>query len=83
MTDAEVRRRVEELESLLEHVDGTPAHAIEALLALYGEALRRILDVVATVPHCADALRRDELVSHLLVLHDLDAAASETFVSLL
>ncbi len=85
MTDGEVRAHVTELESLLEAVDGGSVRAIEALLTLYGEALRRVLDIAERAPDGAAELRRDELLAHLIVLHDLDpaAAGAETFVSLL
>ena len=84
MDDEQVRARVAELESLLESVDDTSARAIAGLLELYGEALRRIVAAVREAPEIAAALNADELVSHLLLLHELDAGAREpTFISLL
>jgi hypothetical protein len=38
---------------------------------LYGEALRRIIEDVRAHPDITEALTRDELVSHVLILHDL------------
>jgi Fe-S cluster biogenesis protein NfuA len=62
------RALIERIEGLLEGVEDDP-RAVEvasALLDLYGEGLRRI---VARAP--AADLADDELVSHLLLLHDL------------
>jgi Fe-S cluster biogenesis protein NfuA len=64
--DREARERVARLERLIEQVEGDPraTAAIEELVALYGEALRRLVVIGA------DPLE-DELVSHLLLVHDL------------
>ena len=84
MTDEDVRDRVTELEALLEHVEPGSARAIEALLTLYGEALRRVVAIAERAPDVGDELRRDELLSHLLVLHELDdAGMPEKFVSMI
>ncbi len=58
--------RIAQVERLLEEVDETGTELVRALLDMYGEGLRRILDH-ADVRALAD----DELVSHLLLLHDL------------
>jgi Fe-S cluster biogenesis protein NfuA/nitrite reductase/ring-hydroxylating ferredoxin subunit len=58
--------RVERVERLLDEVDDTGVELAEALLDLYGEGLRRILERVDV-----GALAEDELISHLLLLHDL------------
>ncbi|MGH2761741.1 MAG: NifU family protein [Thermoleophilaceae bacterium] len=58
--------RVAQVERLLEEVDETGTELAQALLDMYGEGLRRILERVD-----ASALAEDELVSHLLLLHDL------------
>jgi Fe-S cluster biogenesis protein NfuA/nitrite reductase/ring-hydroxylating ferredoxin subunit len=58
--------RIAHVERLLEEVDETGTELVQALLDMYGEGLRRILEH-ADVRALAD----DELVSHLLLLHDL------------
>jgi Fe-S cluster biogenesis protein NfuA/nitrite reductase/ring-hydroxylating ferredoxin subunit len=58
--------RIAQVERLLEEVDETGTELVHALLDMYGEGLRRILEH-ADVRSLAD----DELVSHLLLLHDL------------
>jgi Fe-S cluster biogenesis protein NfuA/nitrite reductase/ring-hydroxylating ferredoxin subunit len=70
------------MERLLEEVDGLPDPAarqvatdlVTALLELYGEGLRRVVEVVADADgdgELAAALASDELVAHLLLLHGL------------
>ena len=68
MKDAEVRAEVERVERLIAEVESDPAslQAVRALVNLYGEALRRIV-ASGGVDGAAD----DELVSHLLLIHDL------------
>ena len=73
--------RVARVESLLEEVDALadPAAAevagtlVQALLDLYGEALGRVMHAVgaADADVVRDVLLEDELVSHLLFLHDV------------
>jgi Fe-S cluster biogenesis protein NfuA/nitrite reductase/ring-hydroxylating ferredoxin subunit len=58
--------RVARVERLLGEVDETGEELARALLDVYGEGLRRILEHADT-----RALVDDDLVSHLLVLHDL------------
>jgi Fe-S cluster biogenesis protein NfuA/nitrite reductase/ring-hydroxylating ferredoxin subunit len=60
---------VERVEALLAEVEGDPKaqELVLALVELYGEGLARI---VATVPD-PHALAEDDLVAHLLLLHDL------------
>jgi Fe-S cluster biogenesis protein NfuA len=62
------RELVGRMEALLERVEDVPeaVEVAQALLDLYGEGLRRI---VARVD--GSELADDELVSHLLLLHDL------------
>ena len=80
MDDREIRERVGRIEGLLAEIESledparaTALQAVEALLDLYGEGLARIVDRVATLDRgeLAAAFAEDELVSHLLVLHDL------------
>ena len=58
--------RIAQVERLLEEVDETGEELVQALLDMYGEGLRRIVERVD-----ARGLAEDELVSHLLLLHDL------------
>jgi hypothetical protein len=55
---------VQRVEAALDAVESDPAAiaAVQAVMDLYGEGLRRML---------AGAREEDELVAHLLVLHDL------------
>jgi len=57
---------VARVEALLEEVDESGEELVQALLEMYGEGLRRIVERVD-----ARELTEDELVSHLLLLHDL------------
>jgi Fe-S cluster biogenesis protein NfuA/nitrite reductase/ring-hydroxylating ferredoxin subunit len=68
-----------EIESLDEPARTTALETVQALLDLYGEGLTRIVDHVADVDDgkLAAAFVEDELVSHLLLLHDLHPASVE------
>jgi Fe-S cluster biogenesis protein NfuA/nitrite reductase/ring-hydroxylating ferredoxin subunit len=81
MEDTRARELIADVEELLERAEALPDPAArdvavgvaQGLLELYGEGLDRIVGAVAerddgTVAH---ALADDELVSHLLLLHDL------------
>jgi Fe-S cluster biogenesis protein NfuA len=72
--DTAVRERIGRVENLLEQIEEDPraAAAVEAVVALYGEALARLLAG-------ADPTE-DELVSHLLLVHDLHPVDLETRV---
>jgi Fe-S cluster biogenesis protein NfuA len=74
MDDREARELVARIERLLEEIDGdTKATAVvQALVELYGEALSRMLAG-------ADPIA-DELLSHLLLVHDLHPVDVETRV---
>jgi Fe-S cluster biogenesis protein NfuA/nitrite reductase/ring-hydroxylating ferredoxin subunit len=79
--DAVARERIGRLEALLAELEELPdpaareraTAAIQALLDLYGEGLGRIVEHVAARDDgtLAEAFADDELVSHLLLLHDL------------
>lgn len=81
MDDSQARERVGRVETLLEELEALPDPAareramevVEALLDLYGEGLSRIVEQIAARDdgELARALSGDELVSHLLLLHDL------------
>jgi Fe-S cluster biogenesis protein NfuA/nitrite reductase/ring-hydroxylating ferredoxin subunit len=58
--------RVARVERLLEEVDDRGVELVQALLDMYGEGLSRILERVD-----GRELAEDELISHLLLLHDL------------
>jgi Fe-S cluster biogenesis protein NfuA len=68
-TDVEARERVARLDGLLGALDPGATDAVAALVEVYGEALGR---VVAALPaERVRTLAGDELVGHLLLLHDL------------
>lgn len=80
------------LEDLLGRLEQTPGptaetglDAVAALSELYGEALARMLEMVAGTetgqPLTVTALASDELVGHLLVLHGLHPAPVEQRVA--
>ncbi len=81
MAAVETQDRVARVEGLLDRVDALadPAAAevtselVQALLDLYGEALGRVMHAVgaAEADVVRDVLLEDELVSHLLFLHDV------------
>ena len=66
MEDSEVRERVARVEELLEGLDERGLAAVAAVVELYGEALRRIVG--------GASLTKDELLTHLLLLHGLHPA---------
>jgi Fe-S cluster biogenesis protein NfuA len=74
----DARELVGRADALLERLedDSDALEAVRAIVELYGEGLRRIVDRVAA----GDALERDELVSHLLLVHDLHPVDVETRV---
>lgn len=76
LADAEVRERVTRLDDLLEQLERVPGPmtdvamaAIEALTEVYGTALARVVAAVdeGTLRRLVD----DEVVGHLLLLHEL------------
>jgi len=74
LTHEEAAERVRRIDELIDRVgelpDPEPAlELVRALLDLYGEALERIL--AAGGDELAARLADDDLVSHLLLLHDL------------
>lgn len=74
MNNAEARELVARVEGILERVDGdeTATAAVQALAELYGEALARLVAGADPV--------EDELLSHLLLVHDLHPVDVETRV---
>jgi Fe-S cluster biogenesis protein NfuA len=79
MDDAAVRERVGRVEELLAAIEGNAAavEAVSAIVELYGEALRRVVEAGGV----ADGLESDELVSHLLLVHDLHPVSVEARVA--
>ncbi len=90
--DNEVRERVARVEALLGEVESLAdptarARAVEtvqALLDLYGEGLARVMACASRAGRAGSALTRsladDDLVAHLLLLHDLHPDDLETRV---
>jgi Fe-S cluster biogenesis protein NfuA len=78
LDDQEVMGRIERLDGLLEQLERTPGataasalEAVELLAGIYGEALSRVMGRVASAPGLTEQLTADELLWHLLVLHEL------------
>ena len=74
LADAAVRERLEDLDAALGDLEQSPdagpvLDTFAVLLEVYGEALARVLDHAD--PSTRKALMADELVGHLLDLHDL------------
>jgi Fe-S cluster biogenesis protein NfuA/nitrite reductase/ring-hydroxylating ferredoxin subunit len=92
LDDQEARDRVARLEDLLGDLEGVADPAVrergtelvQAVVELYGAGLERIVSLLAErddAPALADALARDELISHLLLLHDLHPVPLEARVT--
>lgn len=78
LRDNEIGEALARLNDLLEEVEQTPGpagalalDAVSALARIYGEALARAIGHVAGTPAVREAFLNDELLGHLLVLHDL------------
>jgi Fe-S cluster biogenesis protein NfuA/nitrite reductase/ring-hydroxylating ferredoxin subunit len=89
--DHEAAEQVAVVERLLGELDAIPdararataTELVQALLVLYGEGLRRIVDAVADPDRdgeLASALAGDELVGHLLLVHGLHPVPVEARV---
>jgi Fe-S cluster biogenesis protein NfuA len=66
--DQTARDLVGRVEGLLDEADDRTLETVTAIVALYGEGLARMM---AAANGASDAFAADELVSHLLLLHDL------------
>jgi Fe-S cluster biogenesis protein NfuA/nitrite reductase/ring-hydroxylating ferredoxin subunit len=91
LQDAEARDRVAKLEALLEDLESLEdpvardkaTAVVHALVELYGAGLERIVSEIAERDaggELAGAMAGDELVSHLLLLHDLHPVPLEARV---
>lgn len=76
LDDQAVGLRLARTDELLERVEGVPGptseaaiEAVQTLTEIYGEALARLLDLAGR--ESAGRIAEDELLAHLLVLHDL------------
>lgn len=78
-TDEEARERVARLEEQLEALPEPSLAAVAGVVEIYGEALGRI--VGALPGETVAALAGDELVGHMLMIHDLSPQSLEARVS--
>jgi len=81
--DQDALERVGRIEALLEELEGLPepsrslaTDTVGALVELYGEGLRRVVERVAA----DEDVVGDELISHLLLVHDIHPVDVETRV---
>lgn len=94
LEDRDLTQRASEIEALLGDIEAFPDPAmrdkaletVQNLLVLYGEGLARMLAIVQTEgvtparEHMLDAFAEDDLIAHLLMLHDLHPVDVETRV---
>jgi hypothetical protein len=86
--DEHARRQVVMAEELLAGLDALPdsaaaaraAETVETLVGLYGQCLARVVDQLAKDGDTLRRLAADELVGHLLLVHDLHPDPVETRV---
>jgi len=78
VNDAEIAERLARVESALAGIEDDPPAlaALQAVVELYGEALRRLVRSGAI-----GAAPDDDLVAHLLLVHDLHPEGVETRVA--
>jgi Fe-S cluster biogenesis protein NfuA len=95
VADRELTAQADRIGSLLERIESLPdpalramaAEVLQGLLTLYGEGLARMLAIVgqrgdpAASAAVLDAFAADELIAHLLLLHDLHPVDIETRVA--
>lgn len=85
LNDTEVQQIVKQAESLLDKVERLEdeqarliaVNAMRALMTLYGEGLSRIVTHAGEEPELFETFVADELISHLLLLHDLHPISAE------
>lgn len=88
MEDHEVRQLVAQADMLLNKVEGlddgdaksVALETIQILFELYGEGLRRVIQqaVQSNSTKLLDGYKHDELISHLLLMHELHPDDLET-----
>jgi Fe-S cluster biogenesis protein NfuA len=78
LDDAAVHEQLSRLDELLGQVEALPGptgeialETVSALADVYGEALARATAYASGTPAVLDAMTGDELLGHLLVLHDI------------
>ncbi|MBN0042828.1 NifU family protein [Streptomyces actuosus] len=76
LDDTAVSARLARIDDLLERLENSPGptardavQAVRDLTDVYGEALARVVD--RADPALAEALADDDLIGHLLILHDV------------
>jgi Fe-S cluster biogenesis protein NfuA len=81
MDEAQVAGRLERLDDLIGRLEAIPGataelamDAIGTLAEVYGEALRRIAALAGSCEGLLDRFDADDLIHHLLVLHDAHPA---------
>jgi Fe-S cluster biogenesis protein NfuA len=87
MQNSAIRDEIQALEERLAHLEQLPPGesreaglaAAEGLLRVYGEALRRVVSLIGH--EAVQTLQEDELVSQLLLLHELHPASLEERVT--
>ncbi|MFF7486911.1 NifU family protein [Streptomyces luteogriseus] len=82
LADADVEARLVRLDQALDSLESAPGpttrtatEAVALLTEVYGEALARVLD--RADEQLAERLAEDELLGHLLVLHDIHPEPAE------
>lgn len=82
--DAEVERRLADLDELLARVEELPGpagelamEAVAAVAEIYGAALTRAMTYVSAAPPLVEAFTGDDLLGHLLVLHGIHPDPAE------
>ncbi|MFE7896758.1 NifU family protein [Streptomyces sp. NPDC057424] len=82
LADPDVEARLGRLDELLEGLESAPGpttrsatEAVALLTEVYGEALARVLDHADE--QVAERLAEDELLAHLMVLHDIHPEPAE------
>jgi len=91
LSGPQVEERLAVLDNLLGQLEQGSApgselalEAVATLTAIYGEALARVMTRLAALPEVTAGLAADELVGHLLILHELSPiAASERIAAAL
>jgi Fe-S cluster biogenesis protein NfuA len=88
LSDEAVQERISRLDSLLERLEQaagptaeTAVQALQALTEVYGTALARVVALASGAPRVMSSLLDDELLHHLLILHDIHPQPVEARVA--